>query len=53
MTAVCLSYVLFAPRPEGLGLEHTLSTSIATGVALILCALFMRHRKQLKPHTND
>lgn len=53
MTAVCVTYVLFAPRPEGLGLGHTLSVCIAAAVALLLCGMFMYHRKQLKPHIND
>ncbi len=53
MTAVCVSYVLFAPRPEGLGLGHTLSVCIAAAVALLLCGMFMYHCKQLKPHIND
>ena len=53
MTAVCVTYVLFAPRSEGLGLGHTLSVCIAAAVALLLCGMFMYHCKQLKPHIND
>lgn len=53
MTAVCVTYVLFAPRPEGLGMGHTVSACIAVGVALLLGGVFMYHRPRLKPHIND
>lgn len=42
MTCVCVSYILFAPQPEGLGLP--LTAAVATGilVAAMLTALFFR-----------
>ena len=40
MTVVCVTYILFAP--EGLGLDYTMSLSIAIGVALVLALLFVR-----------
>ena len=47
MTAVSVSYLLFARRPEGFGLQWGLAVGIGacTGVALLL--LFLRYRKRL------
>lgn len=47
MTVVCTSYLLFAPRPEGLGLGYTLSVGTGCAVALLLLAMFARFRSRL------
>lgn len=49
MTAVSVSYILFAPSPEGFGLDHTLAILIGAAAACGLCAMFMRARKSLLP----
>ena len=49
MTAVSISYLLFAPRPEGLGLDWFLSITIAVAVSLALLILFMRRVRRLQP----
>ncbi len=40
MTAVCTSYLLCAPQPEGFGLDVKLAGTIAAGVSSVLCVLF-------------
>ncbi|MBP3638608.1 MAG: carbon starvation protein A, partial [Muribaculaceae bacterium] len=42
MTTVCCSYLLFAPRPEGLGLEWSTSLLCALGVTAGCTAAFAR-----------
>ncbi|MEE1207581.1 MAG: carbon starvation CstA family protein [Muribaculaceae bacterium] len=49
MTAVSISYLLFAPRPEGLGLDWFISITIAVAVSLALLILFMRSLRRLQP----
>ena len=46
MTAVSVSYLMYAPRPEGLGLSLVLSLSAAIAVAAVLTFIF--YRKVLK-----
>lgn len=43
MTAVCTTYVLFAPRPEGFGLGLPVAVTAAVGVSAVLGIMFMRH----------
>ena len=55
MTVVCVTYILFAPRPEGLGLPYQLSLACGLGVSLILAAIFgrsLRRRSSLKVVTD-
>ena len=49
MTAVCATYVLFAPSPEGFGLPMPVAAGVAVGFALLLAALFFRHLRSLTP----
>jgi carbon starvation protein CstA len=42
MTLVCVTYVLFAPTPEGFGLSITTAITAAVVVAVIFVALFFR-----------
>ena len=42
MTVVCVSYLLFAPRPEGFGLPYELALGSGLAVAALLGALFAR-----------
>ncbi len=46
MTAVCVSYLLFAPS-LGIALPYTPSVVLGVAVALLLCGLFLVQRKKL------
>lgn len=48
MTVVCTSYILYAPRPEGLGLGYTFAIGCGLLVALCLGGLFARFTMQLR-----
>lgn len=48
MTLVCVTYVLFAPTPEGFGLGINVALSAAVIVAIILTGLFFRFVKLLR-----
>ncbi len=48
MTLVCVTYVLFAPTPEGFGLGINVALSAAVVVAVIFLALFFRYLKLLR-----
>ncbi len=52
MTAVSVSYLLFAPRPEGLGCDLYFSVGVASALAVVLWLLFMRYVRTLHrgPH---
>lgn len=49
MTVVCVTYILYARRPEGFGLDYALSLTVGLTVAFALGALFLssarRHGK--------
>lgn len=50
MTAVCVTYILFAPRPEGFGIDLNIATAIgitAACVASTAFALSLRANKKL------
>lgn len=47
MTAVSVSYLLFARRPEGFGLQWELAVTAGATVALLLMFLFYRYRARL------
>lgn len=51
MTVVCVSYLLFAPRPEGLGLPEYVAVGAGIFVSLGLTALFFANRRRLQPKT--
>ena len=40
MTAVSVSYILFAPTPEGFGLSYTIAVGTGIAIAFLLLALF-------------
>lgn len=42
MTAVCTSYILFAPSPEGLGIDINIAMGTGITVAALLLLIFMR-----------
>ena len=46
MTMVCVSYLFFAPRPEGVGLDLWISLSIALVVTSSFTTLFFRFAKK-------
>lgn len=48
MTAVSVSYLMFAPRPEGLGCNLMLAVGVASAVAAALLLLFLRYVRNLK-----
>ncbi len=49
MTMVCSTYILVAPRPEGLGLSYSVSIAIGTIItALLVIYFFIWKRKKLK-----
>lgn len=47
MTAVVVSYILFAPSPEGFGLGLPLASGIAVAVDVIVGAMFFRYLRLL------
>ncbi len=48
MTAVSVSYLLFARRPEGLGLDWMLAVSCGAAVAVGLLLMFMKYVRGLR-----
>lgn len=48
MTVVCTSYILFAPRPEGFGLDYTVAVGTGILAALSLGILFTRFAIKLR-----
>lgn len=58
MTAVSISYLLFARRPEGFGLDWWLATGIACAVAFAFLITFMlwnskqARQRKLQPHNS-
>lgn len=48
MTAVSVSYLLFAPRPEGIGLDWWIAVTAGIGVAFGLFILFMVSLPKIK-----
>ena len=51
MTVVCTTYILCAPRPEGFGLDISLSTGAGITVAVVLTALFFHYLNSLRTKT--
>ncbi|MDE6269426.1 MAG: carbon starvation protein A [Muribaculaceae bacterium] len=51
MTTVCCSYLLYAPRPEGLGLDSTVALSFAIGVTAVCTWAFARSVLKSKCNT--
>ena len=47
MTVVCVTYFLFAPRPEGLGLPTMAAVGAGVIAALAMLLLFATKRKKL------
>lgn len=47
MSAVSVSYVLFARRPEGLGLDWSISVAAGVGVAVCLLLAFLKYKSGL------
>lgn len=43
MTVVCVSYILYARQPEGLGLDWGIALAAGLAVAAVLTMLFARH----------
>ena len=48
MTTVCTTYILYAPRPEGFGLNYTVAICIGVGTAITLLTLFIRYITKLR-----
>lgn len=49
MTMVTVSYICFAPSPEGFGLDLFTATGIAGAIAVIFLCLFLKWRLRLVP----
>ena len=49
MTTVCITYLLFAPRPEGFGLSMSTALTCASLVTLAATALFFYRLPALRP----
>lgn len=49
MTMVTVSYICFAPSPEGFGLDLFTATGIAGAIAVIFLCLFLKWRLRLEP----
>ncbi len=47
MTTVCTTYILYAPQPEGFGIDHTVALCCGLGVSFLLLILFIRYLMQL------
>ncbi len=47
MTAVSVSYILYAPRPEGFGIGYNVAVSVGCVVAAILLVLFINYMRRL------
>lgn len=47
MTAVSVSYILFAPTPEGFGLSYPVAVGSGIAVAIILLGLFFNYIKRI------
>lgn len=47
MTVVCVTYILFAPRPEGFGLPSWIAVGAGCCVAAVFSGVFMRYLKKL------
>ena len=52
MTAVSVSYLLFARRPEGFGLDLTVAVGAGIAVATLFAAMFARYVRGLSRKTN-
>ncbi len=48
MTAVSVSYILYAPNPEGFGLSYMTSVVSGCVAAATLCALYFNYMRRLK-----
>ena len=48
MTAVSISYLMFAPRPEGLGMDWYISVGSGVGVSLLFTILFFYYLNRIK-----
>jgi carbon starvation protein CstA len=53
MTVVCTCYLLYAPRPEGIGLSQSIALGSGIVVAIILFSIFLRWRSQLPAITKQ
>ncbi len=47
MTAVSVSYIMYAPRPEGFGFDYTIAVSAGCVAAVTLFGLFMNYMRRL------
>lgn len=48
MTMVCVSYIIFAPSPEGFGTSQLTAVACAAAVAALLLVLFIRYVRLLR-----
>lgn len=48
MSAVCVSYILFAPRPEGFGISLPIAIGCGTAVAVAFLMIFLFSLKKLQ-----
>lgn len=53
MTAVSVSYLLFARRPEGFGLDLTIATCAGVAVATVFALMFARYVRRLSHDTTS
>lgn len=47
MTVVCTTYILFAPSPEGFGMDYSHALTLGCGVALVLGCMFSVYLRRL------
>ncbi|MBQ3606462.1 MAG: carbon starvation protein A [Muribaculaceae bacterium] len=47
MTAVSMSYILFAPTPEGFGLSYPIAVGVGVAMAIIFLGLFCFYMKRI------
>lgn len=48
MTAVSVSYLMYAPRPEGLGLDLSISVAGGVSVSVVVTGVVMMYIKRIK-----
>lgn len=48
MTVVCISYILYAPQPEGLGVDHTVAVGTGCATAIALAGVFSVYARKIR-----
>lgn len=49
MTVVCVSYIVYAPNPEGFGMPYSVALGVGAVAAIVISALFFRFLSTIAP----